>query len=105
MTGNTKGDAFSYRPTTEHERLLNELVDATKHKKARFLDMALEKILPDLEKRYAPELDELRKKRAELNDAASSTQTKPPGLAVSVEAVKYTNAPRKRAGQTKTSRK
>jgi hypothetical protein len=68
MTGNTKGDAFSYRPTTEHEKLLNELVEATKHKKARFLDLALEKILPELEKRYAPELADHRKKLAALNE-------------------------------------
>ena len=56
-------------------------------------------------------IHDAREREADANramavaDAASSSKTKPPGLVVSVEAVKYTNAPRKRAGQTKTSRK
>lgn len=38
-----------------------------------------------------------------LNDAPSSSQTKPPGISVLVEAVKYTNVPRKRPGRTKSN--
>ena len=58
-----KAKPFSYRPTADNARRLNDLIAATEHDKALFIDKALEAHLPVLEGRYARELAELRARR------------------------------------------
>jgi hypothetical protein len=54
---------------------LADLVEATGHKKAYFLDEALEKILPVLAQRFAEDLKSLRERKnakfAHLNESSS----------------------------------
>ena len=75
MKNAKKGDSFSYRPKKEHAGKLNELIAATERPKAFFLDKALEAFMPELEKRYAADLDEYRKKKAAMNDSDESSST------------------------------
>lgn len=63
MVGQTKDKGFSYRPKKVHAPRLQDLVQATGHKKAFFLDVLLEKYLPELERRYAHELADLQLSR------------------------------------------
>jgi hypothetical protein len=58
-----KAKPFSYRPSADHARRLNDLILATEHDKTLFIDKALEAHLPALEARYSRELSELRAKR------------------------------------------
>lgn len=81
--GDVKAKPFSYRPSVDNARRLNDLIAATEHDKTLFLDKALEAHLPVLELRYARELAELRAKRggnytitpasAALNETAANS--------------------------------
>lgn len=67
-----KGGSFSYRASQDHGRRLQDLIEATEHDRSFFLTKALERSLPELEKRYENDLRALRARRAALNDAGGS---------------------------------
>ena len=81
MKTGSKDKGVSFRPKTGIRNRLDDLSLATERPKTFFLDKALEAHLPELERKYAIELEELRKKRGRfpphqptgvaLNDAAT----------------------------------
>ena len=63
MSNGSKDKGVSFRPKTGIRKRLDDLAEATERPKTFFLDKALEAHLPELEKRYAQELAELRQNR------------------------------------------
>jgi predicted DNA-binding protein len=80
----TKTAAFSYRPSVDHARRLDRLIQATGHKKAFFLDEALEGTLPALEAEHAARLRALAQSDAALNDKLVVSSTVSPDTAARV---------------------